>query len=441
MDPSGFGSKIAAARRAAEELVKQLQPNDMVGIIPFDAFYHVLVPLGPAGDDRSSIINRIRLIHANGGTLISSPLAEALREMREVEGKVKHVILLTDGRTADMKGSHAFDYRGLIGRFANDGISVSTVGIGGDVDEDFLKAISLGTNGNYYHVKDAGTLPLIVLQDTRNALERSGFLENAILPKIGEKNRMLRGINQDQLPRLLGYVITTAKPRAETVLYTDARNMRDPILAGWRSGLGKTAAFTSDAEARWSKEMVSWKMFSKFWLQVLRWTMRERPADYYLVRERRNGERRAIDLQTFAPAGDDCSFRIVINAGPGATARAIRLRQVSPDTYAGEAVALPPGMDSVTVEKLEGGNVTARKDVALIRRISSTTNTAEYAAAGNNERLLAEIARRTGGKLNPPQEELTFEPEKIHTSHGLTAWLLPFIFVLILSDIALRKFG
>jgi len=437
----GFGGKITAARRAAEELVKQLQSNDMVGIIPFDSRPFVIVPLGAVDDNQASIINRIRLIHPGGGTIISTPMAEALREMREVEGKAKHVILLTDGQTADMRGVRAYNYRGLISEFAQSGVSISTVGIGGDADQDFLRAISLGTGGNFYYVKDASTLPLIVLQDTRNALEKSGFLEDTIMPRMGEKSQMLRGISQDQIPRLLGYVITTAKPRADVVLYTDVRKLRDPILASWRVGLGKAVAFTSDAEARWSKEMVSWRMFSKFWTQVLRWTMRERPSDYYLVRAREEGGRHVLELQTFGTVSDECSFRIIPGTASGGEKRTVHLHQIAPETYAGEVGTLSPDMDAVTVEKVEGGKVVSRKEVALIRRISSSASSPEKSVTGTNKELLTTIARETEGLLNPPADDLTFPPEKVHTTRSLNLWLFPCLFLLLLADIALRKFS
>jgi len=432
----GFGGKLMAARRAGEELVRQLKPNDRVGVIAFDTGCDVMVPLELVGNSRDYIIDRIRRIQGGTGTLISRSLEEALRQMAAPAGRVKHVILITDGVTNDMK---SYDYRRLIGSFARQHISVSTVGIGSDADSGFLRAIAIGSGGDYYYVKDASTLPLIVLEDNRRVLEKSGFSEEAFTPRIGAKSEMLKGISQEQIPRLLGHSITVAKNRAEVALYTDIRGPRDPLLAGWRYGLGKTVAFASDAEARWSKEMVGWEMFSKFWVQVLRWAMRERPADYYLVRARAEGGRQYCELQTFSPLREGTSFRIGLPAKPGDKGRAVRLHQVAPDTFAGEVRDLPPAIDSVTVEKIEHGKVIHRKEVALIRRIATRISSPETSARGNNEDLLRAVARAARGRLNPVDDELAFLPEKVPARRSLAGVLLPCIFIFLLLDIALRK--
>ncbi len=432
----GFGAKLMAARRAAEELVKQLKPNDRVGVIAFDTGCDVVVPLEAVGEGRDYIIDRIRRIQGGTGTLISRSLEEALSQMTAAEGSVKHVILITDGVTNDMR---TYDYRSLIGSFGQRNISVSTVGIGSDADSGFLRAVSIGSKGDYYYVKDATMLPMIVLEDNRKTLQKSGFSEEAFIPRIGEKSEMLKGISQEQIPRLLGHTVTLARKRAEVALYTDVRGVRDPILAGWRCGLGKTVAYASDAEARWSKEMVGWEMFSKFWVQVLRWAMRERAADYYLVRARSEGGRQYCELQTFSPLRDGTSFRIAPPAKSGGKGRAVRLHQIAPDMFEGEVGDLSPSMDSVTVEKMERGKVIQRKEVALIRRIAPQLSSPETSVRGNNEDLLREIAQAARGRLNPGEGDLAFPAEKVPGERSLAGVLLPFVFIMLLLDIAFRK--
>ena len=434
----GTGNKIVAARRAAEELVKQLKANDRVGIIPFDALHHVLVPLGPVGNRKAFIIDRIRTIRADGGTLISRPLEEALRQMQSSPGKVKHVILLTDGRSEDLK---RYDYKRLISEYAKRGVTVSTVGIGGDSDSAFLKAIARGSGGEFYHVKDTSTLPIIIIEDTKKVLEKSGFLEETIVPRIGDESEMLKGIQPGQMPRILGYVITKAKERAGVPLYTDIRRLRDPLLAHWRCGLGKTVAFTSDAEARWSREMVSWRMFRKFWVQVLRWAMRERSDSYYLVRVGEGRNRRYLELEIFSPLEDDVSFRAAFPGGREKDKVIVNLHQVAPNTYRSEIATLLPLGGSVVVEKMENGEVTDRKEVPLIRRAAPPASPLETAPLGNNEELLEGLAAVSGGRLNPGTDELVFRPEVAPVTKNLLAWLMPFIFAFLLADVAVRKWG
>jgi uncharacterized membrane protein len=272
----GFGVKLNAARESAEELVKNLRPDDMLGIIPFGSLYHVLVPLAPLGDDRQGIIDRVRGIAAGGGSVLSTPLEEALRQMQGSSCRVKHVILVTDGQSKDLS---MYDYRGLIAEYARSGVTISAIGAGSDADNDFLRAIATGTRGEYSHVKDEAALSLAVLRDARRAMMESGFAHETVVPKLGEKGAMLKGIRQGEVPEIRGYVIMTAKPGADVALYTDVRGARDPLLAAWRRGYGKTVVWASDAGGNWSGGAGSAKKSGRFWARMVQWAMRGRPSN------------------------------------------------------------------------------------------------------------------------------------------------------------------
>ena len=271
----GFGGTLSAARKSVEELVKNLRSDDMLGIIPFDALYKDLVPLAPLGNDRQGIIDRVRGIETGGGSVLSKPLEEALRQMEGSSCRVKHVILVTGGQARDLS---MYDYRGLIARFARSGISISAIGVGSDADNDFLRAIAVGTRGGYSHVKDEAALSLTVLRDARRAMMESGFAHETVVPKLGEKSPMLKGIRRDELPELTGYMIVTAKPGADVALYADVRGGKDPLLAAWRRGYGKAVIWTSDVEGNWSGGAGSVKKTGKFWARLMRWAMQGRPG-------------------------------------------------------------------------------------------------------------------------------------------------------------------
>ena len=48
---------------------------------------------------------------------------------------------------------------------------------------------------------------------------------------------------------MLGYIASTAKSTATVHLMSDTK---DPILTTWQYGLGKTVAFNSDGENKWT---------------------------------------------------------------------------------------------------------------------------------------------------------------------------------------------
>lgn len=266
------GNKLSAARASAEELVKQLRPEDMLGIIPFDSSYNVLVPLEHLGDDRKGAIDLLDRIQPGRDTRISEPLEEALRQMGDSQCRVKHVILVTDGMTRDLS---EYDYRGLISEYMRNDVTISAMDIGPKDGSLFLEALALGTGGYYSHVKDLKTLPLAVLRDARKAAVESGFIEERVVPKV-EESPVLKGLRRGQIPEVRGYVVMAAKPGADVALYSDVRGTKDPLLAGWSYGRGKTVAWASDAEGHWAGGLTGLKRSGKFWICAVRWAMRVR---------------------------------------------------------------------------------------------------------------------------------------------------------------------
>ncbi|MDP8249122.1 MAG: VWA domain-containing protein [Candidatus Tritonobacter lacicola] len=453
IDVSGSmkGGKIATAKLAAMEMVEQLAPEDMVGVITFDFGYEVIVPLEFVRGRRREIIDNIRRVRAGGGTRISAALEEALVQMGAVYGQKKHVILVTDGISCDSRGSSSrptrrqrkrrqlYDYQGLAGSYSRRHVSISTIGVGKRTDRNLLGMLAGRTGGRYYPLTSSSRLVMTILQDTKRVMVKSPHLEKRIEPKVGEETGILKGIRDEQMPELLGYALTTARARADVALYTDVRGTRDPLLAAWRYGLGKAVAFTSDAEARWSSEMVRWSMFGKFWSQVLRWTMRVRSTSRYIatmVRER--GEKR-IELETFDPAGEETSFRIEIAGHSGGDGVTVDVSQVAPRLYRGDLPPYVEAIRSVVVERMEDGMVSDRKVVPLLRRSRPSDSSLEAVGLGNNEVLCGELARATGGSLNPDAGELAFPQEVVPESRSLAGMLVPFIFAFFLGDIAVRK--
>lgn len=267
----GWGAKITAARAAAEALVSQLRHEDMLGIIAFDFNYRVLVPLDPVGDHSKEIIDLIRRVEPGGDTRIGETLEEALQQFGDSQCRVKHVILVTDGKTKDLT---QYDYRGLVRDYVQNGVTISAVWLEREHGGDFLRALATGTGGDYYQVKDVSALPLTVLKDVRQTMMESGLMNESVVPKPGEKSAILKGIGRGQVPEVKGYIVMAAKPGADVALYSDVRGTKDPLLAAWQRGHGKTVAWTSDAEGTWAGGVASAKKSAAFWSRLVRWSSR-----------------------------------------------------------------------------------------------------------------------------------------------------------------------
>src|SRR5438046_9937400 len=105
---------------------------------------------------------------------------------------------------------------------------------------------------------------------------------------------MLKGIDFKTAPRLLGYVATKPKDKAQVLLES---KRKDPVLARWQYGLGKTAAFLSDLKDRWAVDWLKWYGYPTFWSQLVRETMQRHDDNEFDFRDvqDRNVARRSID--------------------------------------------------------------------------------------------------------------------------------------------------
>ena len=268
LDRSGSmaGEKLTLAKEAAIASVEVLKKKDQIGVVAFDEAPDWVVDLQPA-DNRDEIVTKISRITEGGGTYIYAGLYRAWEALNESTAKLKHCIVLTDGHTTGSREEHV----DLVARMAAEGMTVSTVGIG-DADQALLTALADMGNGEAYFTNDFGNIPQIFTKETLRA-SKSMLVEEPFVPVVTEAGKhepILRGIEMATAPLLMGYISTTPKELARVVLVSD---YGDPVLAHWNYGLGRSAAFTSDAKARWGVDWIAWAGFGKFWAQVVRSVM------------------------------------------------------------------------------------------------------------------------------------------------------------------------
>jgi Mg-chelatase subunit ChlD len=261
IDKSGSmeGVKMQLAKRAAIATSEAINPRDQIGIVAFDSEAEILLELTPAGD-HGTINDKIATLDAGGGTFIYPGLEDAHTMLEASNARKKHVILMTDGQ------SQGFGYPELAQLMASDGITISTVGIGQDADVKLLEQIASAGGGRSYFTNDFYSIPQIFTREALRA-SKSMLIERLVVTAKVADDESLLELDADELPPLGGYVATSPRDTAKTILISDAG---DPILAKWRSGLGRTAAFTSDTKPRWAEDWIKWDGFAKFWAQLVR---------------------------------------------------------------------------------------------------------------------------------------------------------------------------
>jgi Ca-activated chloride channel homolog len=430
------GEKLRYAKEAALAVFHQLRDSDLVGVTVFDSRHHVIAPLALLRENRQRLETDIPRVIESGGTDFYDALEAAGAELAEARVSRRHVILLTDGDT----NRAAADHYPLIADLAEAGISVTTIRIGeDDVNLRLLRDISGQTGGEFYHVHDVTMLPELMLRDTTRALGSKASNEQ-FLPEVGQASEILLGIARTGIPPLGGYAYARARPGAEVVLHVARLDRRDPLLAVWQYGLGRAAAFTAstvdDAE-RWP----GWTEFSRFWSQLVRWTIPNLRMWDYAVEIHRHHGISELKIRTFDPACSDTVVRAGIQVTPD-DMREIGLTPSGPHVFSGQLPDVPAGPYPVTVVRRHSdGTVTEDTQTAVVPQDEDDPQE-EYRTRGPDLALLTRLTEGTGGSLNPKPGDLgRRRPGARRKYYPLDRFLLPLAMLSFLGDIAIRRLG
>jgi Ca-activated chloride channel family protein len=151
IDRSGSmsGERIAQAREAAVMAIKRLDDKDIASLVIFDDKVDVPVPAQKVAD-RNYFIDRIMQVGARGNTAIHSGVSVGADEVRKFKDphRLNRVVLLSDGQ-ANVGPSQPDDFAALGRKLLAEGISVSTIGLGADYNEDLMLALARAADGNH----------------------------------------------------------------------------------------------------------------------------------------------------------------------------------------------------------------------------------------------------------------------------------------------------
>jgi Ca-activated chloride channel family protein len=158
LDTSGSMSesnRLARAKTGIQLLLRQLAPQDSVGLQTFSDELRTIVPLRPTGAALGSIRGAVRRLSADGGTALYDATAHAFADVRALraEDRINAVVLLTDGEDTDS----AIPFRELISLLSGQGDSASkvrlfTIAYGADATDtrQQLAAVARATGGRSY---------------------------------------------------------------------------------------------------------------------------------------------------------------------------------------------------------------------------------------------------------------------------------------------------
>ncbi len=159
VDVSGSMSaadKLPLAQRALNILVDNLKSGDTVALSTYAG--HTAEILQPTGvDQKAKIKSAIEQLRSGGGTGMSSGMESAYKSAMKnfQKSHVNRVIILSDGDANIGPKSHEA-ILSRIKHFADEGITLSTIGLGmGNYKDTMMEQLANKGNGNYYYIDSA----------------------------------------------------------------------------------------------------------------------------------------------------------------------------------------------------------------------------------------------------------------------------------------------
>ncbi len=402
MDKSGSMSateggvmKIRLAGEGAARVAELMHDFDEITIVAFDtAPVDVIGPL--PGTERDQAASRARSLGPGGGGIyIYESLQFAADIIRKSTNPTRHIILLADGSDSE----HQEGARDLVRTLAGEGITLSVVSIGDGQDVPFLKDIAALGNGRFHLTQEAASIPNILTSEAAQ-VQRNYIIEEPFFPLQRAPGPILNGIAA--VPPLQGYIGTTAKEAARTILVSDlADGSHDPILAAWQYGLGRSVAWTSDATGRWAKNWVSWDQFARFWAQAVRYTINQGAQSNAVVRVAQEGGLATLTVDAKSDAGAYLNgLTMLVNVvGPDGQTQSVSLQQVAPGRYEG---TFAPTTEGAYLIRVAGSNPNqSGGDTPPVAQTAGwvLSYSPEYQTLAADLNFLARIAQLTGGTV------------------------------------------
>src|SRR5262249_52492278 len=264
-------------------------------------------------------------------------------------------------------------------------------------------------------------------------------IEEPFTPRLARSTQATNGIDWGSAPQLGGYVGTAERDETNSPAITSLISDKDdPVYAVWQYGLGRSAAFTSDAKSRWASAWLNWSGFGQFWTQILRDTLRREGAKDLQPRVEIAAGKGHVSVEAITPEGgfrNNLKLKAHIIA-PDFSTSDLTLEQTASGRYEGEFPATQRGAYLVSVTE-EGGSTAP---------IAGSVNSysPEFTIANMDANLLAQLSEMTGGTvLNPQASEANvnfFERRSEKTiPREIFETLLLMAVLLLPVDVGLRR--
>ena len=242
-------------------------------------------------------------------------------------------------------------------------------------------------------------------------------------------NELVKGLYDEGIPMITGYIAASAKPAATEIILSDEE---DPILCCWQYGLGRTISWTSTASGSWNEDFVGLTQYAEMWRRMLDYTSYQQSSTGDYVRVDRAREKMLIQY-TAGDFGEETEIEGVITSPEGETER-IDFTSDSPGHYSASAAPSDPGVYNINVRRIENGEVVSSQNAIATVHFSD-----EYRFL-SNDRYINYI--NDAGKILTVKDKVfgKIRVKKIGKK-DITDFLIMAALLILMLDIIVRRFN
>ena len=372
---------VNISKEAGKGVIKLLTEQDQIAVnaAPDNGTPGWVIPLQHPLDKANLYRTLFQMIPGDPNNY-SQFLHTGARMLNQSHARIKHIIVLGDG------DAHDSAYESTVRKIRASGVTVSTIITNGDGPNDFatMRNIARWGGGRYYRADTVTSVPKIFLREART-VAHSGVIDGKFYPQELSSNPIVRDLHS--IPPLFGYVATSVKPPAEVVL---ASQKKDPVLATWQFGLGRAAAWTSDASGLWTKNWLTSRSSTHFWSNLVSWTFPPSADHSLFISATSGGGTGQIRVTTPAILGLDATVSARVLT-PNLHTSTLQLQPSAPGQYEANFAAPSQGAYFVTVEARGSGHTEVGQSGLAV------PYSAEYSSTGTNMPFLEELAGAGGG--------------------------------------------
>ena len=421
---SGNLTKLDLAKEAAVGILDIMVRDEKIGIVAFDTQAELVVPIQQA-ENKMDIYEKLSQVKADGGTDLYGGLSKSLDTLIQDDSAVKHIILLSDGK------SIPGDFKEITDKLVEKKVTLTTVALGEQVDKELMQNLAEWGKGKYYYTDKVNSLPQIFSAEAKRIIS-TPVRRKSFKPEVNEGFHVVTDINPEDIPPLEGFVATTPRKLADVILNSPDQY---PIFASWRYGLGKSAVFTADLGERFSRNWLNWSGYNKFWPDVINWIMRSTSNNNVFPHIVRKGNKGIIKVDAVDDEGNYLNFldleATVIK--PDESTAVVELNQTAPGQYQGGFNIDSRGVHMITINWEQNGSPRTKVTGYVV------SYSPEYDLLNHDNNLLEQLANKTGGRLlNSPQEVFSYRPFNYTGSKPVWPYIVALAVLLFLVDVALR---